>query len=246
MTAAALRPALFHQLIASRPQRERSLAATLASFALHAALITLLVWASTRVSEGVRHPEIVPEPIVLISDPTTGSEPQRSPQTPPHSAALPPTLSVPNVISPELPPIDKPTEFVTPAPDAPSSSVPGSGTPGGNASPDITAGNPDRTGIFTPVAVLPELKNRAAVQSTLERNYPALLRDIGIGGTVLIWLLVDEVGKVMKTELKTSSGYSELDEAALRVGASMRFSPALNRNQPVKVWVAVPVVFRAR
>ena len=31
----------------------------------------------------------------------------------------------------------------------------------------------------------------------------------------------------------------------LRVGELMQFSPAMNRDQRVKVWVALPILFRA-
>jgi outer membrane biosynthesis protein TonB len=36
------------------------------------------------------------------------------------------------------------------------------------------------------------------VQRALERNYPPLLRDAGIGGTPVVWFFIDENGRVLK------------------------------------------------
>ena len=40
-----------------------------------------------------------------------------------------------------------------------------------------------------------------------------------------------------------SSRHEALDDAALKVAEVYRFSPALNRDQPVAVWVAFPITF---
>lgn len=50
-------------------------------------------------------------------------------------------------------------------------------------------------------------------------------------------------GRVVRTLINESSGYAELDEAALRVANRMEFSPAWNRDQRVPVWVSVPITF---
>ena len=98
---------------------------------------------------------------------------------------------------------------------------------------------------FTPYTVAPVLRNRDNVRAALARFYPPMLKDAGVGGETLIWLLIDEKGLVMKTQVKKSSGYAQLDDAALKVGAMMRFSPGLNRDLAVKVWAALPIVFKA-
>jgi periplasmic protein TonB len=99
---------------------------------------------------------------------------------------------------------------------------------------------------FTPMTVRPELRNEAEVQRALVRNYPPLLRDAGIGGTPVVWFFIDENGRVLHTQLSRSSGYPALDEAAISVAQMMNFSPALNRDRRVQVWVEIPIVFRAR
>jgi protein TonB len=99
---------------------------------------------------------------------------------------------------------------------------------------------------FTPFTVSPELRNRSEVQRALERNYPPLLRDSGIGGEALVWFFIDENGRVVKTQLNKSSGYDALDQAAIKVANVMQFSAALNRDKKVPVWVAIPIVFSSK
>jgi TonB family protein len=99
---------------------------------------------------------------------------------------------------------------------------------------------------FTPMTQRPELVNQSEVQRALVRNYPTELRDAGIGGSPVIWFFIDETGRVLRTQLSRSSGYPALDEAAAAVAQVMRFSPALNREKRVGVWIEIPIVFTAR
>jgi TonB family protein len=63
---------------------------------------------------------------------------------------------------------------------------------------------------------------------------------------VLTWLLIDEGGRVIKTQVKEGSGHDALDQAALKVADIMQFTPALNRDQKVKVWISLPIVFKTQ
>lgn len=114
--------------------------------------------------------------------------------------------------------------------------------------PPTSTGNEDISAAprFTPFTVRPELRNRSEVARALERNYPPLLRDAGIGGETLVWFFIDENGRVQRTQINKSSGYDALDQAALTVAEQMQFSPALNRDKKVPVWVAIPIVFSSR
>ncbi len=124
---------------------------------------------------------------------------------------------------------------------------PGQAPPPGNFAPNFTAEAfwtpPNR-----PYTSPPKLANVAETREALIENYPPLLRDAGVGGKVLVWLYIDEDGQVAKTLImhKDGSGHEALDQAALRVVASMRFEPALNRGTPTPVWIAVPIVFQAK
>lgn len=99
---------------------------------------------------------------------------------------------------------------------------------------------------ITPMTRRPALLNHTEMARALERHYPAVLRQAGIGGTVTVWFFIDEGGRVRSTRIQESSGFEDLDQAALRVADAMRFSPAYNMDRPVPVWVAIPITFEAR
>jgi TonB family protein len=111
---------------------------------------------------------------------------------------------------------------------------------------DRVPSDPSIEPVFTPFTVAPEVRNRAHVQRALEEEYPAELREAGIGGRAILYFHIDETGEVTDIRVDESSGHPELDQAALRVGAQFSFTPALNRDERVPVWIAIPVVFQAR
>ena len=98
--------------------------------------------------------------------------------------------------------------------------------------------------VFTPMTVRPEIRNRPEVQAALMREYPPILRDAGIGGTVVVWFFITEEGIVQDKRVSETSGQVQFDEAALKVADVFRFSPALNRDQRVQVWIEVPITFQ--
>jgi TonB family protein len=99
---------------------------------------------------------------------------------------------------------------------------------------------------FTPYTVAPTLLNTPEVQRVLEREYPAILRDAGIGGQVLVHFFIDESGTVKDTRIAQTSGHQGLDQAAIRVASVFRFRPALNLDKNVPVWIALPITFQSR
>jgi TonB family protein len=96
---------------------------------------------------------------------------------------------------------------------------------------------------FTPYTVRPDITNRTEVARSLEEAYPRELRDEGIGGTANIWVFIDETGSVQRTVLDETY---LLDEAALEVAEILEFTPALNRDKPVPVWISLPITFTTR
>jgi periplasmic protein TonB len=152
------------------------------------------------------------------------------PQAPPARPTPTPTQPSPPPARPAPPPTEPSPPPVRPAPDRPPPPA-----------RDLLAGP-----TFTPMTQRPELQNAAEVQRLLIRHYPPMLRDAGIGGAPVLWFLVGEDGAVRSAQLSRTSGYAELDEAAIAVAKQMRFSPALNRDQRVPVWIEIPIVFTAR
>jgi protein TonB len=99
---------------------------------------------------------------------------------------------------------------------------------------------------FTPYTVGPTLLNRDAVARAMVASYPEMLRRAGIGGIVRVYFFVNQQGIVQDYRIHQSSGFPELDEAALSVADVYRFSPALNRDKLVPVWVSLPIEFQVR
>ena len=83
-----------------------------------------------------------------------------------------------------------------------------------------------------------------AIQKALV--YPEIARKAGIEGRVIVQVQVSEKGQVIATKIIKSLGHSGCDEAAVEAIKGVRWKPALQRDKPVKVWVAIPVIFRLK
>ncbi|MGH7500765.1 MAG: energy transducer TonB [Longimicrobiales bacterium] len=156
------------------------------------------------------------------------------------------TLAAPTVVISEIPPPQ--VNATISAEDFSGIGIEGGRADGKVVGADtkIQAGDASAAPTFTPFTVAPRLQNQPEVARTLERTYPPLLRDAGIGGKVMMWFYIDEAGKVIKHLVKESSGYPAFDEAATKVADIMRFSPAQNREKNVPVWVQIPINFSTR
>lgn len=73
--------------------------------------------------------------------------------------------------------------------------------------------------------------------------YPSICRTMGAEGKVILQVLVDKSGRVAKVRVLKSSGNEALDEAAMEALKASTFSPALQGDKPVAVWLSYPVVF---
>lgn len=96
---------------------------------------------------------------------------------------------------------------------------------------------------YTPYSVAPDLRNRQEAAAAVMREWPAALKNSGIEGVVTVWIFINEEGRVTNTQVSESSGLKQMDEAALRAARAFQFSPALNRDQTVPVWVELPISF---
>jgi protein TonB len=76
-------------------------------------------------------------------------------------------------------------------------------------------------------------------------DYPPTSRRLGEEGSVILQVLVGADGKVQEGKIKTSSGFSRLDEAALKHALrAWRFTPGTEDGAPVTVWHSVKVTFK--
>lgn len=73
--------------------------------------------------------------------------------------------------------------------------------------------------------------------------YPKDAEKKGFEGTVDLRILVTEKGMVDDVEIAQSSGYSSMDEAAVRAAKKTRFRPAIQNGQRVAMWINYPITF---
>jgi periplasmic protein TonB len=237
---------MFGTLLASRPKHDVAGTAgmTLGSIIFHGILIGLLAWATvsagttSAANDDFRLIEIEQEePPVLPPPPPPMDKIDVAPVDVAQGFQV---LTIPTIIPTDIPPpvpgvsiraIDYSGEGVE--------NGRGGGTPGAPPVRDL-----ELAPIYTVMTLKPELINRDDVARALVRQYPPLLRDAGIGGKVLLWFFINEQGAVVKTQLKETSGYAQLDEAAAKVATIMRFSPAQNHDKKVPVWIEIPILFQ--
>jgi protein TonB len=222
------------------------------SLALHAIVLTGLVWATLHVRPAQNTAE---EAVTLIQ---LAPEAPPPPPPPPMETAPPPasttpvtdiargfqTLAAPTIVPPDIPPPS--TVAYTSEADFSGEGVEGGRANGTAATKIVKSDDVGAAPTFTPYTVAPELRNREEVSVALVKMYPKILKESGIGGSVLVWLFIDETGAVRKSVVKESSKYPALDDAALRVAGMMLFTPALNRDRKVQVWVSLPINFSSK
>ncbi len=91
---------------------------------------------------------------------------------------------------------------------------------------------------FYQLSVKPKILKRAIPR------YPDALREKGVEGRVIVKVLIDEQGRVIRTRILKSARHAELDSAAVAAARMFRFEPGKVQKSPVKVWMTIPFTFR--
>ncbi len=73
--------------------------------------------------------------------------------------------------------------------------------------------------------------------------YPPMSRRLGEEGKVVLRVHVSAQGTSQVVEIKQSSGYARLDEAARKAVERWRFIPAKQGSEAVEAWVLIPLSF---
>lgn len=95
---------------------------------------------------------------------------------------------------------------------------------------------------FVPFDVPPKpIGGFEAIQEKL--TYPEIARKAGIEGTVIINVKISEKGDVVAAKVVKSLGNNGCAESAIEAIKAVKWEPAIQRDKPVEVWVAVPVKF---
>ncbi|MET0536249.1 MAG: TonB family protein [Steroidobacter sp.] len=119
-----------------------------------------------------------------------------------------------------------------------------------NNAPVIVAPLPTTPGSFVgpgdvsppePVVVEPRIDTRSLLS---EPYYPPQEIRLGHEGTVLLSLYVLANGRVGEVKLERSSGYTRLDDSAIREAKRWRFLPGTRDGAPFAMWKQMPVTFR--
>ena len=82
------------------------------------------------------------------------------------------------------------------------------------------------------------------ISDTFISFYPPEAYERQLEGTVVLLIFVEENGYVGKAGISRSSGYEVLDNAALTMARTVRFSPGLVHGKAQDLWMIWPVVFQ--
>jgi protein TonB len=74
-------------------------------------------------------------------------------------------------------------------------------------------------------------------------KYPQDARHDGVQGRVVVSVLIDEYGYVIKANIRSSKPKGVFDDAVLTALREWRFSPATMRGESVEQWVEIPFNF---
>jgi len=147
------------------------------------------------------------------------------------SARSPPPAPSPSMVFPPEPASGRPA-VSRPPPQAVASPTPAMGQGAASRPPPVPPSAPS-----VPATVPPRYKHRPPPV------YPRLARKLGYQGTVLVEALVEASGRVGDARLARSSGHAVLDRSALKVVGDWTFEPARQGDEPVSMWVKVPIRF---
>jgi len=75
-------------------------------------------------------------------------------------------------------------------------------------------------------------------------SYPGLSKRFHEQGRVVLRVLVRANGTAAQVQVRTSSGFARLDDAARNAVLRWKFLPAKRGAEPIEEWVLIPVAFR--
>ena len=79
----------------------------------------------------------------------------------------------------------------------------------------------------------------------MERLYPRLLQDAGIGGTVVMQFVIEPDGTVDMSSAKVlESSNEQLSEASMKAIERFRFRPGRYKGENVRVLIQMPITWQ--
>lgn len=179
-------------------------------------------------------------PVQVSSEFIEPPRPRSEPPRPVPKSPAPVTQATPRKVESALPP-PMPLASVDP-------------TPAANAPAGVLAAPASLAPIAAPVAAMPAPV--APSQSPVElpssdadylQNpkpaYPAMSKRLGEQGKVVLRVLISVDGAAQQAEIRQSSGYQRLDQAALATAQRWRYLPGKRGGVPEAMWFSVPINF---
>ncbi|MCE5305970.1 MAG: TonB family protein [Chloroherpetonaceae bacterium] len=77
-------------------------------------------------------------------------------------------------------------------------------------------------------------------------QYPDLARRAGVEGRVVVRVLVDKDGSAKRMFIDASDNELLNDAAITAIKKYGRFTPAIQNDQPIMVWISIPIQFKLR
>jgi periplasmic protein TonB len=250
---------MFNKLVASEGRKKTgfwSPTNMVISGILHLVLVGGLVAAAREESARAKRGEELVDFVEIEEEKPKEPEPEKpkepEPPPPPEPEAPPPVVKGFQTI---VPPEEPPPTIAPPNPNDQAVNVEdysGEGKEGGVAKgvedgvaqSTLQRETPPDEGTYELSAVeeLPRPTNSSDFQRQLARNYPPLLRDAGVTGTVQVRFRVLEDGRVDSESIQiTSSTHEQFNDPTMRAVRALRFRPAKVNGRPVKVWVEQPI-----
>jgi len=208
------------------PQKSGQVAGAGVTILLHAAVMAVLLQFQP-VRSAIS--QAVPIMVSLITPPPAVEKPKEPPKPLPVRPRIkrvepqpdPPPLITPATETPPPPAAPDPQPVALPVAPAPVAAAPAA----------------------TPSAPLVPPSFNAAYLNNPPPAYPAVARRAGQQGKVVLRVLVNASGSPDRVEIRSSSGFDRLDDAALDAVRRWRFVPARQGDTPLAAWVLVPITF---
>lgn len=231
MTSAALPPSV----LLPRPSRNAAIAAGVV--ALHVGALWALQTGLLRRAVEVVVPVELLAQIVTPPQPKVEPEPAPPPPVPPppkpapakRVERTPPPAPRPVAIPDPQPAPQAPTGVLTPQPPPPI------------AAPVAPAEAPPAPPAAPPAVQLPS--SSADYLQNPKPAYPPISKRLGEQGKVVVRVLIGTDGTAQQAEIRQSSGYERLDQAALATVLKWRYVPGKRGGVPEAMWFNVPINF---
>ncbi|HEX3944763.1 MAG TPA: energy transducer TonB [Rhizomicrobium sp.] len=98
--------------------------------------------------------------------------------------------------------------------------------------------------LSAPVALADDRDPKVDIAAPTPVVYPQVAQSAGEEGTVVVRVYVSDSGKPVRVSVARSSGYTDLDNAAVETAMNWRYVPAIRGGAIAADWANVQVVYK--